>query len=498
MNHTLEELPIELALYTSVKRDSAPLGSIKSNIGSTWRRSIRSVGGYWIGTAAWAGEPHEMLELFLTGIGMEVRETLGGLITWQGFIGEVRLTWDGIVYVRSWEQISNWVQAIYTRLGDNILANGSGETGVWGAFNTPTTLAQSTTWVTDGTYSIHIVSDAIDDGAYLDFTIVIVAGKAYDLSLDVKIVSGTWRLIVYRVDTSETIASVNESTVGQVVMRATVPDSNTFAGTIGILLFTTTASGEIYADNGSFRVAGVQARTNWYGSTDSQAEFGVIANALLLGGMTDDAANAVAQTELAKAAWPRTVPPDDFNMQWAVGDNRLEITVYGYAFTLRNLYTTYGGTSVTASTHVTNLIGESEFVDAGTIETNAMSYQIDERAPVRMWEVLRDITLAGSTAGARWTCGVYGNKLFDYQAAATTAANHFRSGKYLAAGGGTLEPWLVAPGLVVLDDMPVGPGDVSGNDADDPRVWFIEQVEFDVAQWLAGGDGLSFKAEASE
>ncbi len=53
-------------------------------------------------------------------------------------------------------------------------------------------------------------------------------------------------------------------------------------------------------------------------------------------------------------------------------------------------------------------------------------------------------------------------------------------------------PWLARPGMVYLDDMPVGPGSLSANAADDPHVMFVEEMEFDAAAYMAGGAGLNF------
>ena len=55
------------------------------------------------------------------------------MVTWAGFLAEMTLTLDGLVYVRRWADIANRVQAIYSRLGDNMLTNGSVETGNWTA-----------------------------------------------------------------------------------------------------------------------------------------------------------------------------------------------------------------------------------------------------------------------------------------------------------------------------------------------------------------------------
>src|SRR5512139_3880997 len=78
------------------------IGNVTGKLENTWRRSIRSVGGYWIATANWDGPLWEMEEVFMEGITREIRESLGGLVTWEGFLAEMVLTKNGYQYKRSW------------------------------------------------------------------------------------------------------------------------------------------------------------------------------------------------------------------------------------------------------------------------------------------------------------------------------------------------------------------------------------------------------------
>jgi hypothetical protein len=113
--------------------------NVTINLQSSWHRSIRDIGGYWIGTARWEGEEWEMLELFQSGMMMELRETSGGLITWQGFLGEMALTYKGQRYTRSWTDIANKVKVTYSKFGPNQFTNNSCETTVWDAYGSPAT-----------------------------------------------------------------------------------------------------------------------------------------------------------------------------------------------------------------------------------------------------------------------------------------------------------------------------------------------------------------------
>lgn len=494
---TLSQLPIELSLYESIQRGNAPLENITAQCAPTWRRTSRAIGGMWTGTMKYETSRHKLLDQFLNGLTREVREGVSGVSTWEGFVGEMKLTWDGALFVRRWGTIANKVKAIYSRIGDNEFTNGGAESGAWTAYNSPSTLEVSSAWFSEGLQSCHMVSNSANDGATIQTGIAIIAGKAYDCRVSVRIVSGTWKLEVYRTDTDAALATTTEVTAGDHTMSCSVSDSNTYAGNIGVRLYETTGTGEIYADDAFFNEAPYRAETGWSEDLDSQTDFGVLEDVLLLAGQGDEDANDLVLRQRRERAWPRTVPPNEFYVRDVLGaENSMEMTILGHIFTTRNKYSTYTGTA-TRSTHVTNLIGACEFLTAGVIETNARNYFIDTQAPIRTWDILRDITLASDADGNRWVCGGWANRKFNYQAAATTPEYRYADGRLLNASQGEVKPWEARPGLMYLDDMPLGPGDLTGDVEDDPRVKFIEEVEFNCGDWLAGNSGLKFRYEVS-
>lgn len=499
----IEELPIAIELLGTSKRGGAPLGNITAKVGKTWRHSVRRVGGYWMASCTYEGDLAEMQEIFLEGMMREVRATFGGMLVWKGFLGEAALSLNGVDYYRSWLEIANRVKTLYTRIGDYYpLANPGAESGAWAALGTPSTREQSTDWYAEGDYSCHVVADSMDDGVTIESGIGISLGKYYECQVSVKIVSGTWRLMIWSADAKTadgSVGAVEYSTPGQYVMRASVPESNQDASSVDLRLYCTTSSGEIYADAAVFQEGSCGSATGWCEDTASQDEFGVIELALLKAGMDDGAANAEAQRTLAEMAWPRTQAPNEFS---ALGGGmeqapRLELTFFGEIFTARNKYCPMAlYTTATCSEHVSNLIAACEFLSEGVVETNAMDYLIDSRAPQRIWECLRDITLAGDASGNRWQIGVNGDGTVDYRAADTTVSCRFRNGRIYNIAGGEMEAWLMQPGLCYMDDLPTGPTEISGLQADDPHVMTIDEVTFDAGEWLNGGSGLRFGREA--
>lgn len=480
-----------LSLHETVKRGGSFIRNVTERL-PDWRRSIHAVEGFKEATGAFRDTTRdEMLEMFLEGMMREVRESVGGLVTWQGYVSEMELTLDGLTFIRSMLPLSNRIKTIYARLGDNLLTNGGGETALWAAVNTPTILERvTTTFVTEGVFGHHITGDD-QDGATIG-TATIAAATAYEGNISVRVISGSWKFDVYRTDTQEILGSTTVSATGDSGLRFNISNTNLYAGTVGVEIFATAAGSEIYADGCVFQQSPYKTETGWKEDTDSMTEFGQVEEVLLRAALTDAAANAEALTELGKRAWPRTLPPDSVTVAEAESEeDELSILFHGYSHTLPNRYARQLGTN-TASAHVTNLIAASEFVTAGIIQTNAMSYKIDERAPMRAWQVLRDIIATGDASGNRWVGGVYADRKFNYQQADTTLAYHYRGGRLYNVAGGEVEPWFALPGLVQLDDAPIGPTQITGDIADDPRVVFIEEVEF------AAPDRLTFKIERVE
>lgn len=487
--------PVTLSLFASVKNGNAMLRNVNDQIGATWRRSVRSIGGYWMGTAAWNGPTSEMVDIFVNGLGMEIREAVGGLMTWQGFIGEMELVLNGVTYRRSLLEAANRIKVIYTKIGANLFTNGSAESAAWDAYNTPSTRERSTAWVSHGDYSCHVVANSEDDGVIIQSSITIAAYKGYDCRVTVNLISGTWKLEIYRTDTGDTLEQTEFSDTGDQVIFVHINDTNVYAGTVGVRLYCLDSAGEIYGDAGVFQSSPVRAETGWYENTDSQAEFGVIEDILLEAGLSNSAANALAAAELQKRAWPKTYPPDEIDPS-SVKKDKLSITFLGYVHTMRFTHSLLSGTD-DANTLIASLVGEAEFVDAGTVQANTLQYQIADVEAIRVWDQIVEIVLAGDDDGDRWECGVKADKLFYYNEASTAPIARMRNGDIISITGGPIEPWFAVPGLVAIDDLPLGPGPISGEGEDDPRNAYVEEVEFDAERYLAGKGGLVMLREVS-
>jgi hypothetical protein len=433
-----------------------------------------------------------MIDLFQTALMSEIRETAGGMITWQGFLAEMGLTYKGQRYTRSWVDVANRVKVIYSLMGPNLITNQSCETTVWDAYGTPSTREQSSAWATKGTYSAHIVTDAANEGVIIDSDISITAGLNYQAHVTVNIVSGIWRLEIYRSD-GTVVDYTDQQSTGQAVVTVGISDDNLVGGTVGLRLYCTDATGETYADAAVFQQIAQRAETSWYDNTASQSEYGVIEYIESQIGMTTAAANALAAKLLADKAWAKIKPPMQIMVMEREPVDRLDLTFLGYSATLKNFYTEYGGTSDSASVLVADILSEAEFVDVGRIQSNLLGYYVEDIDQYRAWDLLREITLAGDTSGSRWTCGVYAGRRFFYeQANETSPVARIRNGRVVSNGGGMLEGWLAEPGLVALDDMPTA-YDIGARASDRMNRAWMNEVEFNLAEYLTGNGGIIYR-----
>jgi len=466
---------------------SAYPGADMTKLFTNWRRSIRRIGGCWQGTADFVGSPDDMLDMYLNGLTRRVTEQEAGHVTWDGFIGQIDFTIGGVTYSRNLMQMANAIKAIYTKITENVIVNPSVEAAPWaaelGATDPAWLLERVTTWHTHGDYSMHCVKgvlDPVQSGMEIDDTGIIIDDETeYQCRVSVNVISGVWVLKIQTAPGGVTLGKMKTSGTGEMVLTAQITEDNTYFGAIRVVLVEKTAggAGEIYADDCRFTIRPIHAELSWYTDDESIAIYGRIEDILLEAEMTDAAAIAKVQKELARRAWPRSLAPSQLTVAIPDSPPSLSVTCFGWVWTLAFRYVREGGED-DSDDHVIDLVGASEFVTAGDVRENLTTYMIDTKYPKRLWDVLEDIMLTGDSTGAQWQGGVFADKLFDYMPAATAVEYHIKSGKFLAANLTPVDPWMVRPSLVQIDDMPTGPGEITGNIADDPRIVLLDEVEF--------------------
>lgn len=503
-------VPFELTLYDNclVSPDS-PLMRVTNQIGRTWRRSKRSIGGPWMGEAEFDGSISEMDDIFRDGLTWEIRETWGGYLTWQGFLAGMEYTRNGVTYTKNWANMANRMKLKYKQTTPQLITNTSVETDPWTEFGTPTTFERTTEWKTHGEYSMHIITDELGEGCIVATEIEISAGTEYRFSLDYHIVRGYWRVFIMTEEeeprfigfsSQNTIATNNEGTfVGTIAsdhyyeysgnVRMICQDITSVRGSNDI---------EIYIDNASFRGGVDNATTSWTDDLDSQGVYGVIEDIFSREKLTEEAANATVSSEMRKRAFPLVQPPTSWSLDAENKDNKLELIFYGYVFTLKNKYsllsTLYGEEeATTCTTVVQDEIASAEFVSAGEIETNDTAFyseSIDEDN--RQWHTFELIADTGDGDGSRWEIGVDPGRRLYYRKVTEETKGRIRKGLLYDSVGGLVHPWLAEPGYYLIEDMPVDYQHMSGYLSRNARVVYIDEVEFDSGNYMNGGSGLRF------
>ena len=226
---------------------------------------------------------------------------------------------------------------------------------------------------------------------------------------------------------------------------------------------------------------GEQQTIDYSENTDSSDIFGEMEYQYVIGGASSAGATALQTRALVDYAWPksRTVGSVSVGEPSPLmrGDG-LYVTTAGFWTTMNWEYRESMGTAG-ASTLITTLVGETEFVTAGRIETNALSIGAESMSK-RNGDIIEDIINQGDASGNVWKGGVYADKKLVYEPAPTTIDYILRNGALYDKAGVVVDPALINPGFYVRDtNAPMGmqpPG--TSNIFDDPQVSYCDEVEF--------------------
>lgn len=107
-----------LKLFTPINRGRVFIADITSDaIG--WRRSIRALGGYWMGSFLLTSKTRlyndqiALMDNFYNWLGAEIVEESGGFMTWQGLVYSMDLMHKGMTRRRSLDTMSNYIKVEY-------------------------------------------------------------------------------------------------------------------------------------------------------------------------------------------------------------------------------------------------------------------------------------------------------------------------------------------------------------------------------------------------
>lgn len=484
-------MTVSLERFQSITKGTSSIDDSLTPRMPTWRHVIRAKGGFWYGESEYAGNAWEMQNFFDTALFNRIVESSGGVVTWEGFVGEMTMTYsNGDKIVKGTMPWSNRIRVIYSKIFPNLLTNGSAESGAWTPVSTPPTHAVDTSWRANGTQSMHVVTDAADEGTEVQSNVAITASVAYDVRFDVKIDSGTWTLFIYDTGTSDVVASRAALNDGEQELKLQIPESNTATG-VDVQILDSSGAGEIWIDAGVFQKTPVRATTSWYEDISSMSELGTKELIISKAGMADVAARSEAQIELAKRTWPRTRGSDDpviatddemDHVPNEIVPVSLIVSVYGYVKTLGWKYVVSVSGVDDTSVHIIALIAESEFITAGSIQENTSEQKVEVvDIPSTIWDAMVDLIESGEDGDTTsWMGGVYAGRKFRYEKRPTAISMYRKGAGVESITGEIIPPWAIRPGLIQYPNLS-GQGGATALDQDRPGVEFIREVEYNMA-----------------
>ncbi len=444
-----------LLLYDRPARSDAFWGNITHWV-YKWRRSSKAVGGQDTGSFVVRGVARsQLISFYDRWLGCRIVEKALGMTGWQGMIYQLDLVIDGVDYRRTLksEWFHNDVKTFY-RYPD-------ASDDMQGAVSYTTELGHVT--FTDSGQDFNDWETTSGDAQFrIDVT-----------NTDF---STAWGFLGAAV-------SATEIYVYSDIERATRGWNGEISGK--------TPMTYIVSD---IELAGKQQETAWEADDDAVEEYGQRRYIVTLGSATPKQAEAVQDTHLKEFAWPRSrmVGRVAMGSKRRVREDVLTVKVVGFWHTLNWLYK-QRSTVGAASSLITTFCNNAEFVTAGRIENNPVSCRLEcTYSPQRVGDLIEGIVERGDDDGNKWQGGVYGRR-FIYERAPTEVGYYLRGGQLVDKAGMPVIPSLLRPGFLVENgDAPTGGRPVGGDVWDDPRVGYVEEVEF------RAPDGLSLRLYGEE
>lgn len=417
-----------------------------------WERSSAAIGGYLLGSFELTQEDltlRELKALYGTTLGCRLEEVTFGMVSWEGLLYEFRFVDQGREHRRTLdpEWFHNYVNVFYSypAADDSEQGNLTYNPGGNDAFQ--------------------------DDGQDFSEWETLAGDAAFSISVTNSDETVAWGFLAGAFTTTNANDSIYVYT----------DEGLTSAGWNGDYSGKTPSSYEV----SSVALKGGRLNTGWASNEDSKDEYGRAEYIMTLGGTAPEAATSMRDRELAEFAWPRSRkvgggsrdPEDTGRPEPAV----LEVSVAGYWVTLN---WRYQRTRLMrpASDLITYLLGQSEFVTAGRIETNSMRTKVDtDPIPVRRGDAIQDVILDGDLENHIWQGGVYAGRTFVYEQAPTTVEFYERAdGVLVDKARVPVVPTLMKPGVLLMDETAPTGGQPAGtsNVWDDPRVGYVQEVRF--------------------
>ena len=234
-----------------------------------------------------------------------------------------------------------------------------------------------------------------------------------------------------------------------------------------------------YTDNTSSNAT----ETAWAENSDSIDVYGESEYIDVVGDhYTSASAEALRDRRLTENAYPIAVPTG-----MAAQGTRTErdapslhVICQGYVFSMNRQYRETDTAAAAMSTQITTLVGESEFVTAGSIETNSDTVAIScSEVATRLWDLIDEFIAMGDTSGNRWAGGVYNGLKLDYKQAETSVTHYWRDGQLVDKRSKPVMPSIIRPDIIMqISSSFTGIIPPGGYVWSNPQNIYIEEVEF--------------------
>ena len=432
----------------------------------TWRRTVRSMGGFWTGDLVISGISQlELQRLYSTIIGKRVVENSYGRTTWEGEIVSLAMTLNGVTHEQSLdvELWHNKVKTQYTYPNVDDIEQGNlvydpGGNDAWQDDG-----QDFSDWETAAGDSVYEITVTNDD----DTTCQGYLGAAFQTT------NPDDSVYVYK-DVERGTAGWNGTTGGK------TPSSYVVS---------------------HVTLAGTQVATAWSESTDSSDIYG---ESCYIDVLAEEcyaaAAEASRDRRLTDFAYPRSISAGGLSGdEPQSGGDQLEISCAGYVYSMNRRFYETDVEPLAVSAQISTLVAASEYVTAGSILTNSTITVPLTGADMtfRLWDGIEGLVALGNSSGDRYTGGVYAGRLFRYDTAETTMLYHWRQGRLHYATGHLVPATLITPDIIVQLEAPLVIAPPGGAEWDNLTRVYINEVEFvapngyrlipDAGDVLAGG-----------
>lgn len=415
---------------------------------NNWRRTTRSIGGYWTADFTISGiSQYRLQALYSTMIGKRVQEWSYGDVQWEGEITELSMTLNGITHTQSYDA-ELWhnrvkVQYTYPQVDDveqGVLAyvNPGGDPGF------QDTLQDFSDWEVLAGDAIWEITVTNNDGTTAQ-------GYLGEATITLNPDDSIW---VFQ-DIGRGIAGWNGDVVAKVPISYEVSN---------ILL------------------AGTQQETAWAEQTESTDIYG---DSEYIDVLADEcyaaAAEGARDKRLSENAYPRSVPTGGLSSgNPRSGGDVLTVTCTGFVFGMNRRFYETNAPPLDISTQLDTLVAASEFVTVGSILENTTLQVPLTGADITtlIWDNIEGFVQMGDSSGTRYRAGVKTGRLFDYDLAATDVLYQWNNGRLEYLSGQQVLPTLIRPDILVRLDAPLtvaAPGASAWNTSTQV---YIAEVEF--------------------